>query len=56
MKPFTVGNAVVLNCIAVLVKMTEMAVTLHRLNGTSVSRASTFVKPSQKALHEFWES
>jgi Asp/Glu/hydantoin racemase len=53
---FSVGSAVVLNCIAVLAKMTEMAVKLHRLNGTSVSRASTFAKPSQKALHEFLES
>jgi Asp/Glu/hydantoin racemase len=56
LKNFTVGNALVLNCIAVLAKMTEMAVKLHRLNGTSVSRASTFIKPSQKALHEFLES
>ncbi len=53
---FTVGNAVVLNCIAVLAKMAETAVKLSRLNGTGVSRAATFVKPSQKALHEFLES
>ncbi|HET8579939.1 MAG TPA: aspartate/glutamate racemase family protein [Nitrospiraceae bacterium] len=56
LKDFTVGNAVVLNCIAVLAKMTELAVKLRRLNGTSVSRASTFVKPSEKALREFLDS
>jgi Asp/Glu/hydantoin racemase len=53
LKSFTVGGVVVLNCIAVLAKMTEMAVALHRLNGTGVSRAGTFVKPSARALQEF---
>ena len=52
-KNFTVGNAVVLNCIAVLAKMTEAAVSLNRLNGTEASRLSTFRKPSAKALREF---
>lgn len=56
LKEFTVGKAVVLNCIAALAKMTEMAVKLYRLNGTRVSRALTFAKPSDKALREFWES
>jgi len=37
----------------VLVKMAELAVTLRRLNGTTVSRAATFAKPSPKALQEF---
>lgn len=53
---FTVAGALVLNCIAVLVKMTEMAVKLHRLTGQQASRASTFMKPSAKALREFLES
>lgn len=50
---FTVGQVVVLNGLAVLVKMAETAVTLRRLNGTAVSRAATFAKPSPKALQEF---
>lgn len=53
---FTVGPAVVLNGLAVLAKMAELAVTLRRLNGTGVSRAATFAKPSPKALQEFLES
>ena len=53
---FSVAGALVLNCIAVLVKMTEMAVKLHRLTGQPVSRAATFMKPSEKALREFLES
>ncbi len=56
LKSFTVGDAVVLNGIAVLAKMTEMAVKLHRLNGTIASRASTFARPSEKALKEFLET
>lgn len=55
-KDFTVGKAVVVNCIAVLAKMTELAVKLSRLNGTRTSRALTFAKPSEKALREFLES
>lgn len=45
-----------LNCIGALAKMTEMAVKLYRLNGTRVSRALTFAKPSDQALREFLES
>jgi allantoin racemase len=56
MKNFTVGNIAVLNGLAVLVKMTELAVTLHRLDGTGASRAATFAKPSAKALQEFLDS
>jgi Asp/Glu/hydantoin racemase len=55
LKHFTVGGALVLNPIAVLAKMTEMAVKLYRLNGTRVSRASTYAKASEKAVHEFLE-
>jgi Asp/Glu/hydantoin racemase len=53
LKNFTVGDIVVLDCIAVLVKMIETAVALHRFNGTAASRMSTFRKPSDKALREF---
>lgn len=52
---FTVGQAAVLNGLAVLVKMAELAVTLRRLNGTEVSRAGIFAKPSPKAVQEFLE-
>jgi len=56
LKDFAVGGAVVLNCIAVLATMTVLAVKLRRLTGTRVSRASTFAKPSEKALQEFLDS
>lgn len=56
LKNFTVGKALVLNCIAVLAKMTETAVALNRLDGTGASRALTFQQPSAKALREFIES
>jgi allantoin racemase len=55
-KNFTVGKALVLNCIAVLAKMSETAVALNRLNGTAASRLTTFEKPSAKALREFLDS
>lgn len=55
-KNFTVGKALVLNCIAVLAKMTEMAVALNRFNGTAASRLATFQQPSAKALREFLEN
>ena len=53
---FTVGKALVLNCIAVLAKMTEAAVALNRFNGTAPSRVATFQKPSAKALREFLDT
>jgi len=55
LKHFKVGRAVVLNCIAVLAKMTETAVALNRVSGIGTSRAATFQKPSAKALQEFLE-
>src|SRR6478752_666633 len=42
LKNFTVGKALVLNCIAVLAKMTETSVALNRFNGTGASRLATF--------------
>ncbi|HJT21578.1 MAG TPA: aspartate/glutamate racemase family protein [Nitrospira sp.] len=56
LKHFTIGEALVLNGIAVLAKMAETAVALHRFDGTTASRAGTFRKPSPKALQEFLES
>jgi hypothetical protein len=55
-KNFTIGNALVLNCFAVLAKMTETAVAQHRFNGTAASRLGTFQKPSVKALREFLDN
>jgi len=57
MKSHTLGNGVtVLEPIAVLAKMSELAVNLRRLNSTGVSRAGTFAKASEKAVKEFLES
>ena len=53
LRRFTVGRAVVLNCITALAAMAETAVKLHRFDGTGASRAATFQKPSSKALQEF---
>lgn len=50
---FRMGNAVVLNGIAVAAKMAEVAVKMRRLNGTETSRAATFVRPPEVALQEF---
>jgi hypothetical protein len=36
-----------------VMKMTEMAVKLARLDGTSVSRASWYSKASPEAIREF---
>ncbi|HEY3276760.1 MAG TPA: aspartate/glutamate racemase family protein [Syntrophorhabdaceae bacterium] len=55
-RSFTLDKATVLNGIAVVVKMTEMAVKLLRLTGTGASRASTFALPSTKAIEEFLKS
>jgi allantoin racemase len=55
-KSFRVGRAVVLDCIAVLAKMAELAVALQRFNGTGTSRLATYQKPSAKALKEFLEN
>ena len=52
-KDFAVRGATVLNGINVVMKMTEMAVKLARLDGTSVSRASWYSKASPEAIREF---
>ena len=50
---FAIGGAPVVNGIPIAVKMAEMAVALHRLNGLAVSRAANFTKPPPLALAEF---
>jgi allantoin racemase len=51
--PFVVDDAIVLNGIAVIAKATEMALALHRITRSVVSRHSTYKKASQAAIDEF---
>ena len=44
------GEGVILDSISVAIKAAEMAVDLKRHNGTRVSRASTFMLPTEAAL------
>jgi hypothetical protein len=55
-KDFSIGGAVVLNGIAVIAKVAEMTVKLHRLTGITASRNGTFAKPPAEAVGEFLES
>jgi allantoin racemase len=50
-----IDDALVLDANAVVVKMAEVAVELHRLNGTVASRHSTFAAASDDARAEFLE-
>lgn len=49
-------GAPVLNGITVVTKMTEMAVKLHSIDGTSVSRAAWFSKAPSEAIQEFLQN
>jgi allantoin racemase len=51
--PFTIDGALVLNGIPVVAKASEMALALHRLMGTVVSRRSTYAKASPEAMQEY---
>jgi Asp/Glu/hydantoin racemase len=51
--PFVVDGAVVLNGIATVAKAAEMALALHRLTGTAVSRRDTYAKASVDCVNEF---
>lgn len=51
--PFVVDDAVVLNGIATVAKAAEMALALHRLTGTAVSRRGTYAKASVDCVNEF---
>ncbi|GKS58594.1 hypothetical protein YTPLAS18_21210 [Nitrospira sp.] len=56
-KGYTLGNGIpVLEPIAVLAKMTAVAVQLRRLNGTGPNRVGTFAKASAQAVQEFLKS
>jgi Asp/Glu/hydantoin racemase len=49
---FRVGDAVVLNPIAVSVRAAEVAVWMQRNDGTTASRAGVYAKPPQSALEQ----
>jgi Asp/Glu/hydantoin racemase len=51
-RSFRVGDAVVLNPIAVSVRAAEVAVWMQRNDGTTASRAGAFAKPPQPALEQ----
>ncbi|MDI1283020.1 MAG: aspartate/glutamate racemase family protein [Reyranella sp.] len=51
--PFIIDGAVVLNGIATVAKTAEMALALHRLTGTAVSRRGTYAKASPECVNEF---
>jgi allantoin racemase len=54
--PFLVDDALVLNGIAVVAKVTEQTLELRRVTGSVVSRRSTYRKPSRAAVEEFLSS
>lgn len=51
-RSFRVGDAVVLNPIAVSVRAAETAVWMRRNDGTAASRAGVYAKPPQPALEQ----
>jgi allantoin racemase len=52
-RPFIIDDSLVLNGIAVVTKATEMALALHRLTGTVVSRRGTYAKAPPACIDEF---
>jgi hypothetical protein len=51
--PFIIDGALVLSGIVVTAKAAEMAVALHRLTGTVVSRRGTYAKASAACIEEY---
>jgi Asp/Glu/hydantoin racemase len=51
--PFVVDGALVLDGIAVVAKAAEMALALHRLTGSVVSRRGTYAKASAACIEEY---
>src|SRR5262245_16283018 len=51
--PFVIDSALVLNGIPVVAKAAEMAVALHRLTGSVVSRRGTYAKASDECVKEY---
>jgi Asp/Glu/hydantoin racemase len=51
--PFVIDDALVLNGIVVVAKAAEMALALHRLAGSVVSRRGTYAKASTECIEEY---
>jgi allantoin racemase len=51
--PFVIDGALVLNGITVVAKAAEMALALHRLTGSVVSRRGTYAKASPECVEEY---
>jgi allantoin racemase len=51
--PFLIDGALVLNGIAVVAKAAEMALSLHRITGSVVSRRGIYAKASPEAIDEY---
>jgi Asp/Glu/hydantoin racemase len=51
--PFVIDGALVLNGIAVAAKAAEMALALHRITGSVVSRRGTYAKASAACVEQF---
>ena len=52
-QPFLIEGAVVLEGIATVVKATEMALAMHRLNGVAASRAGLYSRAPEGAIADF---
>jgi len=52
-RPFVIDGALVLNGVAVSIKATEMALALHALTGSVVSRRGTYAKASAACVEEY---
>jgi allantoin racemase len=53
--PFVIDDAPVLNGIAIVVKATEMAISLRSITNLVVSRRGTYAKAPPEAIAEFQE-
>jgi Asp/Glu/hydantoin racemase len=51
--PFVIDGALVANGIAVVVKAAEMALALHRLTGSVISRRGTYAKASPECIEAY---
>ncbi|MGH6842333.1 MAG: aspartate/glutamate racemase family protein [Methylocella sp.] len=52
-RPFVIDGALVLNGIVTVVKAAEMALSLHRLTGSVVSRRGSYAKASAECVEEY---
>jgi hypothetical protein len=52
-RPFVIDGALVLNGIVALAKAAEMALSIHRLTGSVVSRRGSYAKASAECVEEY---